>query len=222
MGEQPVMSWFTQTVFSSLGKKYIMAITGLMLGGFLLVHAAGNSSIFLGRSAFLSYAEHLHALGPLLHVAELILLGVFLAHIVTGVILFFHNLGARSSKYAVQKSAGGRSWGSATMPYTGLIIFSFILLHLFNFHFTDHSRTIADIVADVLSRPLYTFLYIGGLCGLGLHVSHGFWSMFQSMGVNHPKYEGMIRACAWLICGLIVAVFVVIVFLLLVNSSVLV
>lgn len=215
------MPWFTQTVFSSLGKKYIMALTGLMLGGFLLVHAAGNSSIFFGRTAFLSYAEHLHALGPLLHVAELILLGVFLAHVGIGVILFLHNLGARSSRYAVQGSAGGRSWGSATMPYTGIIIFSFILLHLFNFHFIDHSRTIADIVAEVLSRPLYTFLYLGGLSALGLHVSHGFWSMFQSMGVNHPKYDGLVRACAWLVCGLVVAVFVLIVLLLLVNSSML-
>ena len=215
------MSWFTQTVFSSLGKKYIMALTGLMLGGFLLVHAAGNSSIFFGRTAFLSYAEHLHALGPLLHVAELLLLGVFLAHIITGAVLFLQNLGARSSRYAVHNSAGGRSWGSATMPYTGIIIFSFILLHLFNFHFTDHSRTIADIVADVLNRPLYTFLYVGGLSALGLHVSHGFWSLFQSLGVNHPKYDGLIRASAWLVCGLIVAVFVIIVLLLLVNSSVL-
>lgn len=215
------MPWFTQTVFSSLGKKYIMALTGLMLGGFLLIHAGGNSSIFFGRTAFLSYAEHLHALGPLLHVAELILLGVFLAHVSTGMILFLHNLGARSSRYAVQSSAGGRSWGSATMPYTGIIIFSFILLHLFNFYFTDHSRTIADIVAEVLSRPLYTFLYLGGLSALGLHVSHGFWSMFQSMGVNHPKYDGLIRACAWVVCGLVVAVFVLIVLLLLVNSSML-
>lgn len=221
MGEQSAMSWFTQTIFSSLGKKYIMAITGMMLGGFLFVHAAGNSSIFLGRSAFLSYAEHLHALGPLLHVAELVLLGVFLAHVATGAMLYFHNQGARSSRYVVQNSAGGRSWGSATMPYSGLVIFSFTLIHLFNFHFTDHSRTIADIVAEVLSQPLYTFIYVVGLSGLGLHVSHGFWSMFQSMGVNHPKYEGMIRICAWLVCGLIVAVFVVIVFLLLVKSSVL-
>lgn len=215
------MSWFSQTVFSSLGKKYIMAITGLMLGGFLMVHAAGNSSIFFGRSAFLSYAEHLHALGPLLKVAEVALLAVFLVHIVTGIFLFLHNLGSRASRYAVAKSAGGRSWGSATMPYTGILIFCFILLHLFNFHFTDHSRTIADIVADVLARPLYTILYIGGLGALGLHVSHGFWSLFQSMGVNHPKYDGLIRLCAWLVCGLIIIVFVIIVLLLLVNSNIL-
>jgi len=213
------MSWFTQTVSSSLGKKYIMALTGLLLGGFLLVHAAGNSSIFLGRSAFISYAEHLHALGFVLHIAELLLLAVFMVHVVTGVILFLQNLGARASRYEVAKSAGGRSWGSATMPYTGVIILTFIFIHLYNFHFTDHSRSIADIVAAVLNNPLYTFLYCLGLGGLGMHVSHGFWSMFQSAGVNHPKYDCLIRGCAWFVCGLIVTVFVSIVLLLLVNSK---
>lgn len=215
------MAWFSQTVFSSLGKKYIMAVTGLMLGSFLMVHAAGNSSIFLGRSAFLSYAEHLHSLGPLLHAAEVILLSVFLVHIITGAVLFVQNLGARDSRYAVSRSAGGRSWGSATMPYTGVLIFAFIVMHLFNFHFTDHSRTIADIVAEVLNKPSFTILYIIGLGALGLHVSHGFWSMFQSLGVNHPKYDGLIRIAAWFVCGLITAVFVCIVLLLLVNSSIL-
>jgi len=213
------MSWFVRTVSSSLGKKYIMAVTGLMLGSFLLVHAAGNSSIFFGRASFLSYAKHLHGFGPLLHAAEVILLAVFLAHIITGATLFLQNLGTRVSRYMVQKSAGGRSWGSATMPYTGIIIFCFILIHLVNFHFADHSRTIADLVAEVLRRPMYTVLYCFGLGALGLHVSHGFWSMFQSLGVNHPKYNGLIRTCAWLFCGLIVVVFICIVLLLLVNSN---
>jgi len=213
------MSWFSQTIFSSLGKKYIMAGTGLMLSGFLLVHAAGNTSILLGRSAFISYAEHLHSLGFLLSIAELLLLSVFLLHIATALVLFLQNNGARQSRYAVNKTAGGRSWGSATMPYTGLVVFCFILVHLKNFHFTDHSRTIADIVAEVLSNPLYTVLYGVGLAGLGLHVSHGFWSMFQSLGVNHPKYNGLIRATAWIVCGLVSAVFFIIVLLLIVNSN---
>ena len=215
------MSWISQTMLSSLGKKYIMAVTGFMLGGFLVVHAVGNSSIFLGRSAFLAYAEHLHALGPILHAAEIMLFSVFLIHICTGVILFFDNLGSRTSRYAVSNSAGGRSWGSATMPYTGIIVFCFIVIHLLNFHFTDHSRTIADIVAEVLAEQMYTILYIVGLSALGLHVSHGFWSLFQSLGFNHPKYDRLIRVCAWLVCILTTAVFIMIVLLLLVNSNIL-
>lgn len=215
------MSWFTQTITASLGKKYVMALTGLLLGGFLLIHAAGNTTILLGRSIFLSYAQHLHALGVLLSAAELMLLAVFLIHIITGIVLFAQNMQARPARYAVNASAGGRSWGSATMPYTGITVLLFILLHLYNFHFIDRSRPIADVVAEVLGNPLYTVLYAIGLAALALHVSHGFWSMFQSAGINHPKHNGFIRACAWLFCGLISIVFFIIVVMLLANSNLL-
>ncbi len=211
--------WCIHTLFSSLGKKYIMACTGLLLGGFLLVHAAGNATIFLGRSAFLSYAEHLHGLGPLISIAELVLLSAFALHVVTGVILYVRNRKARFGRYAVRRSAGGQSWGSKTMPWTGLVILAFVVIHLNNFHFTGRESSIADMVAAVLSDPLYTGLYIVGLTGLGLHVSHGFWSLFQSLGVNHPKYDRLIRVCAWLACGLVSAVFFLIVLLLVINSG---
>lgn len=216
------MSWFVQTLTSSLGKKYIMALTGFLLGGFLLVHAVGNASIFWGREAFISYADHLHALGLLLEAAEIVLSVLFLAHVITGGLLFFSNYRARDSRYAVSGSGGGRTWGSKTMPYTGLIILCFILIHLFNFHFDDTGRTIADIVAEVLNRPFYTVIYSIGLLALALHISHGFWSMFQSVGINHPKYDFFIRCCAWIFCTLIGGVFLFIVFLLLVNSTLLV
>ncbi|MHB8790074.1 MAG: succinate dehydrogenase cytochrome b subunit [Desulfobulbaceae bacterium] len=213
------MSWFTRAVSSSVGKKYIMALTGLLLGGFLLVHAAGNSTIFLGRSVFLAYASHLHALEIAVAIAEMMLLALFLTHIVTGLILFLENRRARTSRYAVCSSAGGSTWGSATMPYTGILVLAFLLLHLVNFRFIDHGASIADIVAGVLSRPLYASLYTIGLGALALHVSHGFWSLFQSAGVNHPKYDRLIRMCAWLVGGLIITLFAAIVLLLLVNSN---
>mgnify|MGYP001037321192 CR=1 FL=1 len=216
------MSWFTGTVSSSLGKKYIMALTGLLLGGFLAVHAAGNSTIFLGRSAFVSYAGHLHKLVPLVAAAEVLLFAVFAAHMTIGLVLFVQNRKARGSRYAVSASAGGSTWGSATMPYTGLVILCFLLLHLYHFRFPDPGRSIADEVVLVLHRPVYSILYVIGLCALGLHVSHGFWSMFQSMGVNHPKYDGLVRILAWMACGLIIAVFLFIVLLLLLNCNYLV
>lgn len=215
------MSWLLNSLTSSLGKKFIMAITGFLLSGFLLVHALGNTSIFFGRNAFISYSQHLHTLGFLVGIAEILLLSLFLTHMVTGFILFLENYRARSSRYAVKKNAGGRTWGSLTMPYTGLVILGFIIIHLLNVHFTDHSRTIADIVATVLHNPLFTVIYSIGLAALTLHVSHGFWSMFQTVGINHPKYDLGIRAAAWFFCGSIVSVFFVIVLLLLVNSNIL-
>ncbi len=216
------MSWVVQTLTSSLGKKYIMALTGSLLGGFLLVHAAGNASIFWGREAFLSYAEHLHALGFLLGAAEIVLSALFLAHVITWLLLFVGNYRARDARYAVSGSGGGRTWGSRTMPYTGLIILCFLGIHLYNFHFDDTGRTIADSVAEVLGRPLYTVIYSIGLLALALHMSHGFWSMFQSVGINHPRYDLFIRCCAWFFCILIGGVFLLIVSLLLVNSALLV
>ncbi|HHO48869.1 MAG TPA: succinate dehydrogenase cytochrome b subunit [Desulfobacteraceae bacterium] len=215
------MSWFTRTVTASLGKKYIMALSGLVLGAFLLVHAAGNTTILLGRSAFLSYAGHLHAFDFALVGIEFLLLAFFLAHVVTGLVLFMQNMWARPERYAVNNNAGGRTWGSATMPYTGIIVFLFILVHLYNFHFIAPGAVIADVVAEVLGSPLYTVLYGIGLTALALHISHGFWSLFQSAGINHPKYNRFIIVCAWVIGGLIIAVFGIIVVMLLVNSNLL-
>jgi succinate dehydrogenase / fumarate reductase cytochrome b subunit len=213
------MALFARAVSSSVGKKYIMALTGLLLGGFLLVHAAGNTTIFLGRAVFLSYAAHLHALEIAVAVAEVLLLALFLTHATTGLLLFWENRRARTSRYAVSGKAGGRTWGSATMPYTGILVLAFLLLHLFNFRFIAHDANIADVVSVVLGRPMYAILYGAGLAALTLHVSHGFWSLFQSAGVSHPRYDRLIRICAWLACGLIIAVFAVIVLLLLLNGN---
>jgi succinate dehydrogenase / fumarate reductase cytochrome b subunit len=218
--EDSAMSWFSKACSSSVGKKYIMAASGMLLGGFLLVHAAGNTSIFWGKHAFNSYAEHLHSLGFPINIAELILLAIFLVHVVTGLSLFFQNRAARGNeRYAVQTSAGGRTWGSRTMPYTGLIILAFILLHLINFHFVSHDRPISDIVRPVLHNPVYTLLYGVAMLALGLHLSHGFWSIFQSLGLNHPKYNRLFRVLGWAGCILIAGVFIAIVLLLLFSAG---
>ena len=105
------MSWFIQTFRSSLGKKYIMAFTGFMLGGFLLVHTIGNSTIFWGRSAFNAYAHHLHSLGVFVPIFEIGLYSIFFLHVITGIILFLENRKARGGKYAVETSAGGTHLG---------------------------------------------------------------------------------------------------------------
>jgi succinate dehydrogenase / fumarate reductase cytochrome b subunit len=201
------MSSFLQICTSSLGKKYIMAATGFLLGCFLLIHAVGNSFIFQGRAAFNAYAEHLHSLGPLVSISEVLLLALFLLHIITGITLFFNNEGASGGKYAVRKSTGGQTWGSRTMPGTGGMILSFILLHLFNVRFVEHPVSVADTVNTVLTSPYYTFLYSFGMIALALHISHGFWSLFQSAGLNHPKYNALLRWSGHLVSLFIIGVF---------------
>jgi succinate dehydrogenase / fumarate reductase cytochrome b subunit len=203
---------FFQISTSSLGKKYIMAGTGLLLGCFLSIHAVGNSFIFQGGAAFNAYAEHLHSLGSLVPISEVLLLTVFLIHIIVGIMLSLGDQDAGGGRYAVSKSAGGRSWGSRTMPWTGAVIFAFILLHLFNVRFVAHTVSVADTVSAVLGIPCYSLLYSLGIAALFLHISHGFWSLFQSMGLNHPLYNALIRGGSYLMSVLISSVFVGVIF----------
>ncbi|GAB6907868.1 Succinate dehydrogenase (Or fumarate reductase) cytochrome b subunit, b558 family [Desulfosarcina cetonica] len=188
------MNWITGTLGSSIGKKLMMAITGFSFCGFLTAHLAGNLTIYGGQDAFNGYAAHLHALGPLVTVAEVGLLTFALIHVITGVILFLGNLKARPVRYAVNKSAGGRTIGSATMPYTGVILLAFIVFHLMNFHFVDKTNTtIFAIVSSAFTSPTYVAIYIVAMVTAAIHVSHGFWSAFQTVGANHPKYMPLIR-----------------------------
>jgi len=183
------MNWLTKTLGTSIGKKLMMAITGLSFIGFLMAHLAGNLTIYGGKDAFNSYAQKLHSLGPLLKVAEIVLLVFALAHVMTGVWLFYQNYNARPEKYAVKKTGGGRTIGSRTMPYTGLFLLVFVILHLSNFTFADKSQTtIYEIVSNTFANPFYVMFYIVAMTVAAIHVSHGFWSAFQSLGINHSKY----------------------------------
>lgn len=202
---------------SSVGKKSIMAVSGLLLSFFLLTHMLGNSVSFLGRDAFNTYAERLHSLGVLVYIFEIGLLTLFLIHIITGIILYLENLQARPSRYSINTSEGGRSWGSRTMPYTGAIILVFIIVHLMNFHFTDKSVPVADLVRKLLSSPSLAFFYIFSLVALALHLSHGFWSLFQSIGFNHEKYNPLLLKGALVFSILMGAVFILIPVLTLVS-----
>jgi succinate dehydrogenase / fumarate reductase cytochrome b subunit len=198
------MNWLANTLTSSIGKKLLMAVSGLCFCMFLAVHLAGNLSLYGGKGMFNSYAAHLHALGVLLVVAEWGLLLLALVHILTGLTLFYQNYGARPQRYQIKKRAGGRTLGSATMPYTGILLLAFVVFHLINFHFVDKSQTtIYDIVTAAFGSPLYVALYVAAMIVAAVHVSHGFWSAFQTVGANHPKYMPMIRTLSVLFALLV-------------------
>ncbi|MCK5163898.1 MAG: succinate dehydrogenase cytochrome b subunit [Desulfobacula sp.] len=188
------MNWIINTFGTSIGKKFLMALSGACFIGFLLGHLGGNITLYFGKDTFNSYAEHLHALGILVTMAEISLLSLLVIHVLTGIILFFQNLAARPQRYVANKRAGGRTWASATMPYTGVLILSFVLLHLINFHFVKKTpdNTIFDIVSKTFAQPGYMVIYIIAMIVVALHVSHGFWSLFQTLGANHPKYMPII------------------------------
>ena len=191
------MSWCTRALFSSIGKKAMMALTGLCFCGFLVMHLLGNLSLYAGKEAFNGYAEKLHSLGELLKVAEMGLLVFAIIHVAFGLTLFLQNRSARPNRYAVNKSAGGRTIGSATMPYTGLFLIAFVVFHLINFHFIEKiDTTIYDIVVTAFQHTGYVLFYVLAMVVLAIHVSHGIWSAFQTLGANHPKYMPFIRNAA--------------------------
>lgn len=188
------MNWFVDTLRTSIGKKLLMAITGFGFLGFIFIHLAGNLTFYLGREAFLAYVTFLHGFPPLIVVTEITLLILALVHVTTGFVLFLENVRARGGRYAVNKSAGGRTIGSATMPYTGFLILLFVLLHLKQFHFIDTSQlNIHDIASATFSSGLFAVIYIAAVILVGIHIRHGFWSLFQTIGWNHDKYMPLIR-----------------------------
>ena len=188
------MNWLAQNISTAIGKKLLMAVTGLGFAGFIAIHLAGNLTFYFGKEAFLHYVETLHTLGPVIVAAELVLLAFAVIHVSTGALLFVRNWQARRTRYAVKKSAGGRTIGSRTMPYTGFLILLFVILHLSQFHFIDRTKmTPYDAAVSTFGNLIYALIYIGAVILVGVHIRHGFWSLFQSLGLNHEKYMPAIR-----------------------------
>lgn len=183
-----------------------MAITGLCFIAFLAAHLAGNLTLYAGGAAFNAYAEKLHSLGAILTVFELGLLVLALIHVITGIVLFVQNYRARTVPYEKDKAAGGRTLSSLTMPYTGFIILGFVVFHLLNFSFVDkNDRTIFEIVRAAFANPVYMVIYVVVMIIVALHVRHGFWSAFQTLGAHHPKYMPALMVLS-VIAALIVGV----------------
>ncbi len=213
----PILRW----IFSNIGKKTVVALTGTLLVMFLFGHLIGNFTLYLGPDAINIYAEKLQSLGPLLWVIRLGLLAVFLTHIWFTVLLMLENHAASGSKYICKNNIGSTVF-VRTMKYTGLIVFAFVVFHLA--HFTlgwvqpqaCHEMTkLADgtPVKDVHSMVIKGFqnvpislFYIVALTLLAFHLSHGISSLFQTLGITtkkiHPCLEKIGAIIAWTLwCG---------------------
>jgi succinate dehydrogenase / fumarate reductase cytochrome b subunit len=183
------MNGFGFLLGSSVGKKILMAATGLCMLGFLSIHLLGNTMAFVGGEAFNDYAKKLHSLQPYLTVFNIGLLVIGLVHIIIGILLFFENLKARPNRYLVYRNPGGVTIGSKTMPYSGVLILVFVVLHLLKFTFVDKSVTpIYQQMAATFASPYWVLMYVVAMVIVAVHISHGFWSMFQTLGINHPRY----------------------------------
>ncbi|MCT4641484.1 MAG: succinate dehydrogenase cytochrome b subunit [Bacteriovoracaceae bacterium] len=192
---------------SSIGKKQIMAITGLGLVGFTATHLLGNLLILVGPDAFNFYAHKLTS-NQLIYLAEAALLGMFLTHLALAFITVMQNKNARPQSYYKKVRTGrGETFASKTMPYTGTILLVFLILHLLNFKFGSNYPTTVDgiemrdlyrTVIEYFSNCYYVAWYVIAMISLGFHTSHGLWSSLQTWGLDHPKYTPAVKTISCL------------------------
>ncbi|WP_426574091.1 succinate dehydrogenase cytochrome b subunit [Aquihabitans sp. McL0605] len=201
---------------SALGKKYIMAITGIMLMGFVFAHMVGNLKMYLGPNHFNEYGEFLRQiLVPILPrtvflwLLRLGLIGAFALHISSAYSLTRMNHAAREMKYQSKRDYIAANFASRTMRWTGIIVGLFLVWHLFDLSWTGtgfhYVRGLAyQNVANSLDRLPVAILYLVANIALGIHLFHGSWSLFQSMGWNNPKFNSWRRNFAAVFAALIV------------------
>jgi succinate dehydrogenase / fumarate reductase, cytochrome b subunit len=197
------MSWLTETLSSTLGRKLLMALTGLFLVSFLIVHLSGNFQLLMNDEgeAFNAYAKFMTT-NPLIKAASYILYSGILLHVIYSIVLAIKNKSARPVKYARTSSSPKVSWNSRNMGLLGTIILIFLVIHLRNFWYEMHwgeigvdmngNRDLYSVVTAAFAQPLYVLLYIVSMVGLAFHLAHGFSSAFQTLGWNHPKYSPLI------------------------------
>jgi succinate dehydrogenase / fumarate reductase, cytochrome b subunit len=179
------MTWLRRTLASSLGKKYVMAVSGLLLVGFLVVHLSGNLLLYFGRDggSFDAYAAALDS-NPLLPIAEIGLALLFVVHIATALRVSFENREARSQGYAVRASMGRRTLASTSMLVTGLVILVFLVVHIYDFRvgklLVEPSTSLAGLVRKRFATPLGLGIYLVGVAAVAVHLRHAFRSAFQS------------------------------------------
>jgi len=179
---------------SSIGRKALMAVTGLLLIGFLIAHVAANLLILVDPEAFNAYSHKLIS-NPLIYVAELGLLGLFVAHLGAGIITERRNRGARPIAYGMKQNAGHNSrktLASSTMIFSGVLALLFVPLHIWGFKFgayyesTTHpgTRDLARLVVEEFQNPFLVGWYVLAMVVIGFHAFHGIGSAFESLGVT--------------------------------------
>jgi succinate dehydrogenase / fumarate reductase cytochrome b subunit len=192
---------------SSIGRKIVMAVTGVILVGFVLGHLAGNLQIYLpnGREAMNAYGEFLrHFLhGGAIWIARATLLAAVVLHIWAATSLTLSNRAARPEGYR-ERTWTESTYASRTMRWSGVIILAFVIYHLLHFTFgTVHPNFVPgdvyhNFIVGFQSLPVSIF-YIVAMVLLCMHLWHGVWSMCQTLGLSHPRYRRWARAAAWAI-----------------------
>ncbi|MCH8495041.1 MAG: succinate dehydrogenase cytochrome b subunit [Balneolales bacterium] len=217
---------------NSVGRKILTGVTGIALTGFLIVHLAGNLTLFTidysnADNAFNRYAHFLHELGLLLIVAEIGLLAIFLIHAYLGIAIYLRKRKSRPEAYKQFKTRGGASkqgFSSRTMIVTGILLLLFTVSHVNHFKFgpgwsgeaeytqvvnvggeETQIRDLSKLVGETFQDPIYVIVYVAIMILLGFHLRHGIWSALQSLGAMNKKLTPVIYAIAGIL-GILIAI----------------
>lgn len=209
---------------SSVFKKFTMAVSGLALVGFVITHLLGNVLLYLkDGEPFNNYAHKLESFGVLLYAAEIGLLFFFLFHAFSGLKLWWTSRAARPVKYEGQRTKGGPTrWtiGSTRMALSGAFLFAFLVFHVLHFKYGPgmaegyvaqvpgpggavEARDLHRHVAEQFQRPEMVAIYVVAMLFLGMHLRHGIWSAFQSLGLTREHNSGKIYLVGGLLGALL-------------------
>lgn len=197
------MNW-SQLFTSSIGKKLTMALSGIFLVAFLLVHAGLNACIWANDGGLMfNTGAHFMGNNVVPRVLEIGLFVFFILHIVQGLMLTFQNRAKRSIGYAVQMGNRGSKWYSRSMGLLGTIILIFLVVHLSNFWFPNRAHqgfllgeeiNLYEKMKDTFSNIFIVLIYEAGVIALFWHLVHGFQSAFRTLGLTNHKYIHIIKA----------------------------
>ncbi|XZF15361.1 succinate dehydrogenase cytochrome b subunit [Chitinophagaceae bacterium MMS25-I14] len=196
------MNW-KQSFTSSIGKKLVMSFTGLFLIVFLIVHCYVNAQIFwMDGGVKFNEAAHFMGTNPVIRITEIGLFAGLILHIIQGLMLWKQNNSKRNTRYAV--SAGNKTsrWYSRSMGLLGTLILLFLCLHLYDFWapnryaqtFGAGELNLFERMQTIFTNPLIVVVYVLGCIALSFHLTHGFYSAFQTLGMGTSKYKKMIRS----------------------------
>lgn len=216
------MGWFTKAISSTLGRKFIMAVTGLFLILFLIGHVSGNLFLFLndGGQAYNLYAAFMTT-SPMIQVIRIITAFAFIFHIIYSIILTRMNKKARPIDYQVKKPSENSEWSARNMGILGTLVLIFLIVHLraflYEMKFGDipivdygelgQVKNLYSVVVSTFSIWWYSAFYVVMMIFLGIHLWHGFKSAFQTLGINHKKYTPAIRKIGFAFSIIVPAVF---------------
>lgn len=187
---------------SSIGRKFVVGLTGLFLISFLIVHVGINSTILLGDNGeTFNTAAHFMSHNWLIRIMEIGLLAGILAHIVMTLKLHFDNKAKRPVGYAVSAASANSKWYSRSMTLLGTLLLIFLVIHMSDFwlhtkkaiYVTGEEENPYLEVKAAMQNPILLVIYIAGFVSLGFHLLHGFPSAFQTLGLNHKKYTPIIK-----------------------------